>query len=89
MTSEHPTTSMRDDLIETISKSTLVVIGEFVDGTTLTKQLDQPTCEKIADAVLAWMKGVPYEGFAAERYERGDYSRGNVAAMIDDIEDDA
>ena len=82
-------TAMRDDLVKAIAASTQVVVGEHADGTRTVRGLDDEISEKIADAVLKWIAEVPYEGFIAENYNAGLYSRRNVAALIEDIEDDA
>lgn len=82
-------TAMRDDLVKAISASTQVVVAEHEDGTKTVRGLDEETSETIATAVLQWIGQVPYEGFVAENYAAGLYSRRNVAALIADIEDDA
>jgi hypothetical protein len=81
--------AMRDDLIQAIAASTQVVVAEHEDGTRTVRGLDEDTSEKIASAVLKWLGQVPYDGFIAENYSAGLYSRRNVAALIEDIEDDA
>jgi hypothetical protein len=81
-------TAMRDDLVQVIAASTQVVVGEHADGTRTVRGLDEDTSEKIADAVLKWIGQVPYEGFAADNYSAGLYSRRNIEALIEDIEDD-
>ena len=82
-------TAMRDDLVQAIAASTQVVVAEHEDGSRTVRGLDDETSEKIAAAVLGWLAGVPYEGFIAEQYNAGLYSRSNVAALIEDIKDDA
>lgn len=80
--------AMRDDLVQAIAASVRVVVAEHEDGMRTVRGLDEETAEKIADAVLKWIGQVPYEGFAADNYSAGLYSRRNVAALIEDIEDD-
>ncbi len=82
-------TAMRDDLVKAIAASTETVVAEHEDGTRTVRGLDEDTSEKIATAVLRWISWVPYEGFIAVNYSAGLYSQRNVAALIEDIEDDA
>ncbi len=82
-------TAMRDDLVKAIAASTQVVVAEHEDGTKTVRGLDEEISEMIAKAVLRWIGQVPYDGFAAENYGAGLYSRRNIAALIEDIEDDA
>jgi hypothetical protein len=82
-------TAMRDDLVKAIAASTQVIVAEHGDGSRIVRGLDEDTAEDIATAVLKWLREVPYEGFIAENYAAGLYSRRNIAAMIEDIEDDA
>lgn len=82
-------TAMMDDLVKAIAASTQVVVAEHEDGTKTVRGLDEETSEKIATTVLKWIAQVPYDGFVAENYGAGLYSRRNVAALIEDIEDDA
>ena len=82
-------TAMRDDLVQAIAASTQIVVAEHEDGTKTVRGLDEETAERIAKAVLRWLGGVPHDGFLAENYSAGLYSRRNVAALIEDIEDDA
>ena len=89
VTMEHYVTAMRDDLVKAIAASTQVVVAEHDDGSRIVRGLDEETSEKIATAVLKWIGEVPHEGFAAENYVAGLYSRRNVAALIEDIEGDA
>lgn len=81
-------TAMRDDLVKAIAASTQVVVAEHADGTQTVRGLDEDTSDRIAEAVLKWLATVPYEGFAADQYNAGEYSRRNIAALIEDIEDD-
>ena len=67
-------TAMRDDLVKVIAHA---------------GRLNDDRSEDIATAVLRWIAQVPYEGFISENYAAGLYSRKNVSALIEDIEDDA
>lgn len=82
-------TSMRDDLAKAIADAVTVEIASCDDGTSLVKSLDSDTANVIASAVVKWLRNLPIEGFAAENHERGEYSRRNIEALCDDIEDDA
>lgn len=81
--------SMRDELEKAIADSVTVVVGTYPDGTRVVRSLDDDTTMMISKAVLKWLRTVPLEGYVAEAYEAGRYSRDNVAALVDDIEDDA
>ena len=80
-------TSMRDDLEKAIANSVRVTV-DVRGGVETTRGLDEETVGKIPTAVLHWLSEVPHDGFLAENYDKGVYSRRSVAAMIEDIEDE-
>lgn len=81
--------SMRDEMEVAIAKSVEVVVATHTDGTQTVRGLDADTVADIAAAIMQWLRTVPLDGYIAEGYAAGLYSRENVQALVDDIDDDA
>ena len=73
--------AMRDELVSVIA----MAATEYNGGTAL----DFDAADEIASAVLAWLRECPLDGYVREHFEAGEYSRRNIEALINDIEDDA
>jgi hypothetical protein len=49
--------------------------------------VDAERAMDITTMVMIWIAELPLEGYLAENYERGEYSRRNIEAMLEDVDD--
>lgn len=75
---------VREQLLLAIANSIEVVVRENDDGSKITCGLGTETTERIAAAVLAFLRDPPLDD-SCRNYTAGEYSRRNLEAFVDDI----